>query len=86
MRFIKPGIAEEKLELASLALRNSVEIEILVPLLMHLADISSIYKRKGSKKCLENDRGIFVLGVLRKILEKLLYVDLYPEFEENMSN
>ena len=86
MRFIKPGIAEEKLELAILALRNAVEIEILVPLLMHLADISSIYKRKGSKKCLENDRGIFVLGVLRKILDKLLYVDLYPELEENMSN
>ena len=53
---------------------------------MRLADISSIYKRKGSKKDLENDRGIFLLGILRKILDKLLYVDLYPELEEKISN
>ena len=27
-----------------------------------------------------------MLGVLRKILDKLMYVDLYPELEDNMSN
>ena len=51
-----------------------------------MADITSIWKKKGSKQDIENDRGIFVLGVLRKIMDKLMYLDLYPELEENMSN
>ena len=53
---------------------------------MLLANISSIWKRSGSRRDLDNDRGIFVLGVLRRILDKLLYNDLYPEIESNMSN
>ena len=82
----KPGVIGEKLELSILALMNSIKNEKVAPNFMRLADISSIYKRKGSKKDLENDRGIFLLGILRKILDKLLYVDLYPELEEKISN
>ena len=82
----KPGVIGEKMELAILSLMNSVKEEVLMPYPLALANISSIYKRRGSKNCLENDRGIFSLGVLRQICDKLLYVDLYPELEENMSN
>ena len=53
---------------------------------MKLANITSIYKLKGPKKSLESDRGIFVLTVIRGILDRLLYNDLYPEVEFNMSN
>ena len=53
---------------------------------MRLANISSIYRQKNSRKHLENDRGIFVLTVIRMIMDRLLYEDLYPEIEENMSN
>ena len=35
---------------------------------------------------LSGDRGIFILGVLRKILDKLLYLDKYQELEMNMSD
>ena len=53
---------------------------------MRLANITSIYKLKNSRQHLENDRGIFVLTVIRMIMDRLLYNDLYPEIEENMSN
>ena len=82
----KPGIIGEKLELSILALMNSIKSENLIPTFMRLANISSIYKKKNSKNDLENDRGIFVLCVLRKVLDKLVYADLYPELEDNMSN
>ena len=82
----KPGIIGEKLEQSILALMNSIKTECFVQTFMRLANISSIYKKKGSNQDLENDRGIFVLGVLRGVLDKLIYIDLYPEIEENMSN
>ena len=66
----KPGIIGEKLKLAALALINSSKIECLLPLFMRLANISSIYKSRGSRLSLESDRGIFVLCVLRSILDK----------------
>ena len=56
-----------------------------VPLLS-LANISTIYKNKGSRMDLENDRGIFNLGVFRYILEKLIFTDKQPAIEEGMSD
>ena len=78
----KPGTIGEELELAVLSLMNSIKSENLTPNFMKMADITSILKKKGSKQDIENDRGIFVLGVLRKIMDKLMYLDLYPELEE----
>ena len=74
----KPKVIGEQLERVLLSLLNDIKIENLIPILLQLANISSIWKRKASKKSLENDRGIFVLCVLRNILDKLLYNDLYP--------
>ena len=74
----KPGSIGEKLELAILSLINSVKEEIVMPFLLALANIISIYKKRGSKKCLKNDRGVFSLQVLRQICDRFLYVDLYP--------
>ena len=35
---------------------------------------------------MSNDRGIFILPVLRKILDKLTYLDKYPELDMAMSD
>ena len=35
---------------------------------------------------LSNDRGIFLLAVLRKILDRILYLEKYPYLEKNMSD
>ena len=45
----------------------------------------SIYKNKGSRFDMNNDRGIFILTVFKKILDKLLYFDLYDDIDANMS-
>ena len=35
---------------------------------------------------MENDRGIFVVSVLRMILDSLIYEDKYSDVDEKMSN
>lgn len=43
-------------------------------------------KKKGSRLDMNNDRGIFILSVLRKILDMLIYYDKYPGVAESMSD
>ena len=44
-----------------------------------------MYKNKGSRLLLENERGIFLQPVLKKILDKLVYYDLFEYIDNNMS-
>ena len=53
---------------------------------MQLSNITTIYKKKGSKHELENDRGIFGLSVFKKILDNLIYQEKYPFIDERMSD
>ena len=82
----KPGIAGSSLKQALVDLMNMILGTLYIPEYMQLADITSIYKNKGSRMDLNNDRGIFILAVLRKIMDKLLYLDEYPELEKSMSD
>ena len=52
----KPGVIGEDLKSALLLLVNEAKSENFVPHFMKLANITSIFKKKGSKKSLENDR------------------------------
>ena len=51
-----------------------------------MANITTIYKKKGSRFYLENDRGIFGLSLYRKIIDKLIYQEKYPQLDSNMSD
>ena len=51
-----------------------------------MANITKIYKNKGSRQGMNNNRGIFILSVLRKILDQLIYNDKYPSIEKNVSD
>ena len=82
----KPGIIGEDLKLGILELLNCIKIEQKIPKFMQEANITTIYKKKGSKQDLNNDRGIFVVGVLRMILDSLIYQDKYPLIDRQMSN
>ena len=82
----KAGIAGGDLKTAVLGLMNLVQSTLFIPDYMQYADITSIFKNKNSRMSLENDRGIFILGVLRKILDKLIYLDKYQHLEKNMSD
>ena len=51
-----------------------------------MANITTIPKPKSSKFEVEGERGIFILLVLRKILDKLIYNDIYEDIDLAMSD
>ena len=54
----KTGCIGSNLKEAILNLVNGIKAHQFVPTYMTLANITTIYKNKGSRKDLENDRGI----------------------------
>ena len=82
----KPGVIGENLKISLLTLLNKVKSEISIPEFMEWVNIVSIYKGKGEKSDLKNDRGIFTVNLLRTILMKLIYKDKYPVVDESMSD
>ena len=81
----KPGLAGDQLKFSTLSLMNKVKETLEIPRNMQLSNITSIWKKKGSRLDMSNDRGIFVLTTVRKILDKLTYLDKYPDIELSMS-
>ena len=47
---------------------------------------TSIYKNKGSKADLSNERGIFNVNKVRSIVDKLIYKDTYEFIDSEMSD
>ena len=81
----KPDICDLDLKAGVLNLMNYVKTSFRIPQFMQLADITSIYKNKGSRQDLNSDRVIFVLSVLRKVFDKLMYKDKYQDLEMSRS-
>ena len=82
----KKNVMGQDLQLAVIELMNGIKLTFDFPEYMELANISTLYKNKGSRYDLENVCGIFILTVLRKILDKLIYKEKYPGIESNMSD
>ena len=56
----KPGVCGKDLQASLLMMLNQSKFEIDIPKFMEIAYIVSIYKGKGEKIDLQNDRGIFI--------------------------
>ena len=69
-----------------LILANKMKDETEVPKFVQEVGITSIYKNKGSKLCLENERGIFSVSKVRSIVDKLIYNDINDIVDSNMSD
>ena len=82
----KTGCIGEDLKEALLSLLNGVKTNQMIPLFVTLANITTIFKNKGSRLDMKNDRGIFILTVLKKMLDKFIYFDNYEKIDENMSD
>ena len=82
----KNRVAGRDLKLSLLNFFNKMKAEKYTPDLLRKADITTIYKGKGEKNDLENDRGIFVVTILRSIFMKLIYLDKYEEIDGSMSD
>ena len=82
----QPGVCGVGLLNAVTMLANGVKNAVHTPEIMKLNDISTIYKNKGSRLDLVNDRGIFNMVTFRKVVDKLIYNDKYEAIDVNMSD
>ena len=80
------NIAGAQLKTSLLILFNEIKKNQQIPQFMKIANISSIYKGKGSMNDLKNERGIFLVSIYRSILMKLLYNEKREIIDENMSD
>ena len=81
-----PGIMGSDLQSGVISLINGIKNTRYFPKFMEMADICTIYKNKGSRLEMKNERGIFILPILRKILDKLTYQDKYDGIADGMSD
>ena len=82
----KNVVAGKNLIFSMLELFNKIKAENYIPEFMRRADVTTIYKGKGEKSDLNNDRGIFLITIFRSILMKLIYNDKYDKIDESMSD
>ena len=81
----KAGVGGSDLQEALLLLFNGVKANFFLPKYMLLENITTLFKNKGSRFEINNDRGIFILTVLKKILDKLIYQDNVEDIDDRMS-
>ena len=67
-------------------LANKMKDQLVTPDIMKPANITSIYKNKGERSDLNNERGLFGLKTVQTIVEKLIYHDEYETIDESMSD
>ena len=82
----KPGMIADDLFKSLLILSNEVKSQQNVSDFLNVTDITSFYKNKGDRKCLENDRGIFGVSKVRSIIDMLAYNNYYKIVDENMTD
>ena len=74
------------LKLSMLKLFNKMKMENYFPDFRRKADVTTIYKGKGSRTDLTNDRGVFVVSVFRSLLMKLIYKDINKTIDKSMGD
>ena len=82
---IKPENIGNALKESLLHLMNKSKQQMNDPEFFQLANIVPIYKGKGERSMLKNDRGIFMLSLFRKLKNKLIHNDIYEIVDSNMS-
>ena len=64
-----------------LMLLNKIKDQHKEPEFMRLANITSFWKRKGARDDIENERGIFILNVIRMIKDRMIYNDVKKKYK-----
>ena len=83
---IKDEVAGTDLKLATLRFMNHIRKEQKFPDCLQACNITSLYKNKGSRKDLMNYRGVFRVPLLRSILDRLMYNDLYATIDSSLTD
>ena len=82
----KPPIAGSDVINSLLILSNKVKDACEIPSFLQMTNISSIFKNRGSKNDLDNDRGLFTVSSVRSVIDKLIYNDIYDVVDNSMSD
>ena len=82
----RSGVAGNSLKMSLLDFLNKMKTENFIPAFVRMADVATIYKGKGSKNDLVNDRGVFIVTIIRNILMRLIYCDYYEILDKSMSD
>ena len=81
------GYIGQDLKNALLLLLNGIKEHKIIPDFIKLSNITSIYKQNNkSRYDIENDRGIFILTAMRKLLDNLIYNDKNPYIDSGMTD
>ena len=81
----KPSVAGTDLKQATLLLVNRIKEKQDFPETLRLCNITSIFK-KGKRCDPNNYRGVFRVIIFRSILDRLVYNDIYPIVDSNLSD
>ena len=82
----KDEVSGRDFKISLLTLFNRMKEENFIPDFVRLADVATIYKGKGDKSDLKNDRGIFLVTIFRSILMRLIYQDFYNDLDKSISD
>ena len=82
----KPQIAGHDLMNSLLVLFNKIKDQLVVPEFMQLASITSVYKRRGERSDISNERGLFTVSKVRSLMDKLIHADYYDYIDQNLSD
>ena len=77
--------AGDDLILALLKLINKIKSTLYLPSTLTKVSVTSVNKSKARNN-FDNYRGIFRLPVIRCLIDKLLYLDIYPTIDEKLSD
>ena len=74
------------LHAAIVKMMNNIKKQQVVPQCLKPCNITSLFKNKGSRKDLNQYRGIFRVTVFRNILDRLIFNDEYETIENNLTD
>ena len=78
--FLLDNIGDD-LKKSLLMLLNKIKDQLQEPDFMNLANITSFWKGKGAKDDIENERGIFILNVIRMIKDRMIHNDIKKQVQ-----
>jgi hypothetical protein len=65
---------------------NNIKEQQIFPKCLQGCNVTSLYKNKGSRKNLNNYRGIFRVTILRSILDRLIFNDEYDNIDQKLTD
>ena len=80
-----PQLCGDDLTLSLSMMFSGIKTKLEVPQFLQKVAITSLYKNKGIKSEFSNQRGVFNVSKVRSILDKVLYGDVYPIIDKELS-